>query len=486
MRLWRGLPFCKRRWQEMKVQKFKTERSWLRALGSAGAVFFTTASLIGCQQSNDKSATSFVPGPIIPPQTPSVPTGGTEVGLPPIAPGIPLPTPTIAIQPPLPAPTIPPIPSPAPLPTIKAETPVPSTPFPPPPPTPFPVETVSVTPEKVTFGSGTTVGSIETLTLTPSAPPANGSLVLKVESSNPQVVGISTTAASFVTVVIPPGSEDKPTVTPTVTLTRLIPATQAGNATITVTRDPATTAGNYPVGSVNIAVPVTLLQTEPPSIAVEPTSITFDEKAPAGTSAKVAVTLEAAAPIGGQVVLDVSGTPNPFVPGAPFTVSTSTLVFKEGNKGPQEFAVIRLTGGAAAGSVTIKLNTALTTATNFLTSDLSAVIPVEVKALPTPPPASIGIEYDTSVECSTNLNLKLTVPPKVTLTGTIKSPLTFKAEPAPAAPFAFDPATGIISVQCPAAANQPPIGLSFSALVTVTDSSIPPISAQKFVSVKVK
>jgi hypothetical protein len=182
--------------------------------------------------------------------------------------------------------------------------------------------------------------------------------------------------------------------------------------------------------------------------------------------------------------LDVSGTPNPFVPGAPFTVSTSTLVFKEGNKGPQEFAVIRLTDGAAAGSVTIKLNTALTTATNFLTSDLSAVIPVE--ALPTPPPASIGIEYDTSVECSTNLNLKLTVPPKVTLTGTIKSPLTFKAEPAPAAPFAFDPATGIISVQCPAAANQPPIGLSFSALVTVTDSSIPPISAQKFVSVKVK
>ena len=470
----------------MKVQKFKTERSWLRALGSAGAVFFTTASLIGCQQSNDKSATSFVPGPIIPPQTPSVPTGGTEVGLPPIAPGIPLPTPTIAIQPPLPAPTIPPIPSPAPVPTIKAEIPVPFTPFPPPPPTPFPVGKVSVTPEKVKFDSGTTVGSIETLTLEPSAPPANGSLVLKVESSNPQVVGISTTAASFVTVVIPPGSEDKPTVTPTVTLTRLIPATQAGNATITVTRDPATTAGNYPVGSVNIAVPVTLLQTEPPSIAVKPTSITFGENAPAGTSAKVAVTLEAAAPIGGQVVLDVSGTPNPFVPGAPFTVSTSTLVFKEGNKGPQEFAVIRLTDGAAAGSVTIKLNTALTTATNFLTSDLSAVIPVSIKALPTPPPASIGIEYDTSVKCSTNLNLKLTVPPKVTLTGTIKSPLTFKAEPAPAAPFAFDPATGIISVQCPAAANQPPIGLSFSALVTVTDSSIPPISAQKFVSVKVE
>lgn len=481
MRLWRGLPFCKRRWQEMKVQKFKTERSWLRALGSAGAVFFTTASLIGCQQSNDKSATSFVPGPIIPPQTPSVPTGGTEVGLPPIAPGIPLPTPTIAIQPPLPAPTIPPIPSPAPVPTIKAETPVPSTPFPPPPPTPFPVGKVSVTPEEVTFGSGTTVGSIKTLTLTPSPPPANGSLVLKVESSNPQVVGISTTAASFVTVVIPPGSPD----IPKVGLTRLIPATQAGNATITVTRDPATTAGNYPVGSVNVLVPVKVLQEAPPTITVTPSTIEFSNNDIVGATKVVKVGL-AAPPIGGQVVLDVSGTPNPFVPGAPFTVSTSTLVFKEGNKGLQEFAVIRLTDGAATGSVTIKLNTALTTATNFLTSDLSAVIPVEVKALPTPPPASIGIEYDTSVKCSANLGLKLTVPPKVTLTGTIKSPLTFKAEPAPAAPFAFDPATGIISVQCPAAANQPPIGLSFSTLVTVTDSSIPPISAQKFVSVKVE
>lgn len=458
----------------------KIKKDWLHTLGSIWAVFFTTASLIGCQQAKeDRSVTSLLPGPIIPPQTPSVPTGGTEVGLPPIAPGIPLPTPTIAIQPPLPAPTIPPIPSPAPLPTIKAETPVPSTPFPPPPPTPFPVEKVSVTPEKVVFAKGTTVGSTETITLTPSKAPDNGSLVLKVESNNPQVVGISTTAASFVTVVIPPESPD----TPKVGLTRLIPATQAGNATITVTRDPATTAGNYPVGSVNIAVPVTLLQTEPPRIDVEPTSITFDKNAPAGTSAKVAVTLKEAAPIGGQVVLDVSGTPNPFVPGAPFTVSTSTLVFKEGNKGPQEFAVIRLTDGAAVGSVTIKLNTALTTATNFLTSDLSAVIPVKVEALPT---ASIKIEYATSVKCSANLNLKLTVPPEVTLTGTIKSPLTFKAEPAPAAPFAFDPATGIISVQCPAAPNQPPIGLSFSALVTVTDSSIPPISAQKFVSVKVE
>jgi len=225
-------------------------------------------------------------------------------------------------------------------------------------------------------------------------------------------------------------------------LTRLIPATQKGNATITVTRDPATTAANYPVGSVNVAVPVTLKQQQPPKITVDPKSITFDDKQPVGTSAKVAVSLEPAAPIGGQVVLDVSGTPNPFVPGGPFTVSTSTLVFKEGNKGPQEFEVVRLTPGEAAGSVTIKLNPALTTATNFLTADLSAVIPVEIKAL--------------------------------------------LAEPAPSPPFFFDTSTGVISVQCPAANNASPIGLSFSALITVTDSSIPPISAQKFVSIKVE
>ncbi|MFT0813272.1 hypothetical protein [Synechococcus sp. OH20] len=460
----------------MSAKKIKFRRNWLRALGSVGTVFFTTASLVGCQQAKDKNATSFVPGPIIPPQTPSVPTGGTEVGLPPIAPpGIPLPAPTIVIQTPVAAPTIPPIPSPAPLPTIKAETPAPFTPFPPPP-TPFPVETVSVDPAEVTFDSKTTVGSIKTLTLKPSAPPANGSLVLKVESSNPQVVGVSTTAASFVTVVVPPGSTD----TPKVVLTRLIPATQQGNATITVTRDPATTAANYPVGSVNVAVPVTLKQQEPPSITVDPKSITFDDKQPVGTSAKVAVSLNPVAPIGGQVVLDVSGTPNPFVPGASFAISTSTLVFKEGNKGPQEFEVVRLTPGEAAGSVTIKLNPALTTATNFLTADLSAVIPVSIKAL-------LAIEYkDTSLKCSTNLNLKLTAPPTVTITGAVKSPLTFKAEPAPNPPFFFDTSTGVISVQCPAAANQPPIGLSFSALITVTDSSIPPISAQKFVSIKVE
>ena len=113
----------------MSAKKIKFRRNWLRALGSVGTVCFTAASLIGCQQTKDKNATSFVPGPIIPPQTPSVPTGGTEVGLPPIAPpGIPLPAPTIVIQTPVAAPTIPPIPSPVPLPTIKAETPAPSTP----------------------------------------------------------------------------------------------------------------------------------------------------------------------------------------------------------------------------------------------------------------------------------------------------------------------------------------------------------------------
>ncbi|MFS8866367.1 MULTISPECIES: hypothetical protein [unclassified Synechococcus] len=239
----------------------------------------------------------------------------------------------------------------------------------------------------------------------------------------------------------------------------------------------------------NVAVAVTLKQQElPPSIEVAPDSVEFAGTALVGTSAKLRVTLQPSAPVGGQVVLDVSGTPDPFVPGAPFTVSTSTLVFKEGNKGPQEFEVVRLTPNEAAGSVTIKLNPALTTATNFLTADLSAVIPVAIKALPpTPPPATLAIQYkDTSLKCSTNLNLKLTAPPTVTITGAVKSPLTFKAEPAPNPPFFFDTSTGVISVQCPAAANQPPIGLSFSALITVTDSSIPPISAQKFVAIKVE
>lgn len=460
----------------MNVKRIRIRKNWSRALGSVGAVFFTTASLVSCQQTKDKNATSFVPGPIIPPQTPSVPTGGTEVGLPPIAPpGIPLPAPTIVIQTPVAAPTIPPIPSPAPLPTIKAETPAPFTPFPPPPPTPFPVEKVSVTPAEVTFDSKTTVGSIETLTLKPSAPPANGSLVLKVESSNPQVVGVSTTAASFVTVVVPPGSTD----TPKVVLTRLIPATQEGNATITVTRDPATTAANYPVGSVNVAVPVTLKQQEPPpSITVTPSSIEFLDNDLIGATKAVKVELKIT-PVGGQVVLDIGGTPNPFAPGAPFTVSPSTLIFKEGNKGPQQFGVIRLTDGVFAGSITVKLNTALTTASNFLTGDINIVIPVKSAV------GSIQVEYAQSVDCTNNLGKIVTVVPQVTTRGKVLPPFTYTADPPLPSGVTLNTTNGIISIQCPAQAGAPPIGSTLSTLVTVTDSSSPPISGQAPVIIKI-
>ncbi len=460
----------------MSAKKIKTERNWLLALGSIGTVCFTAASLIGCQQAKDKNATSFVPGPIVPPQTPSVPTGGTEVGLPPIAPGIPLPTPTIVIQTPAAAPTIPPIPSPVPLPTIKAETPAPSTPFPPPPPTPFPVEKVSVSPEVVTFDEKTTVGSIQALKLTPSKPPANGSLVLKVESNNPQVVGVSTTAASFVTVVIPPESTDQPKVV----LTRLIPATQEGNATITITRDPATTAANYPVGSVNVAVPVTLKkQGEPPTINVDSRSIEFLDSDLIGATKAVTVELKIV-PIGGQVVLDIGGTPNPFAPGAPFTVSPPTLIFKEGNKGPQQFGVIRLTDGVFAGSITVKLNTALTTASNFLTGDINLVIPVNSAV------GSIEVKYADSVDCTNNLGKIVNVVPQVTTRGKVLPPFTYRVDTPLPSGVTFNTTNGTISIQCPAQASTPPIGSTLSTLVIVTDSSSPPVSGQALVSITVK
>jgi len=261
----------------------------------------------------------------------------------------------------------------------------------------------------------------------------------------------------------------------------LIPATQEGNATIIVTRDPATTAVNYPVGSVNVLVPVKVLQKAPPTIKVtvipSGSTIEFLDNDIVGATKVVRVELEAP-PIGGQVVLDVSGTPNPFGAGAPFTVSTSTLLFKEGSKGPQEFGVIRLTDGVFTGSITIKLNPSLTTASNFLTSDINFVIPVKSAV------GSIQLEYGDSVDCTNNLGKLVIVNPKITIQGRVLRPLTFKAEPEPPPPdgFSFDRPTGAIRVQCSATT----IGSTLLTLVTVTDSSSPPISAQARVNITVK
>ena len=83
--------------------------------------------LTACQQAKDKNATSFVPGPILPVQNPSVEPGGTGVGIPATPPiGAAPPTqPSPLVPPPVSAPTIPPLPSPNPSPSIVGLPPAP-------------------------------------------------------------------------------------------------------------------------------------------------------------------------------------------------------------------------------------------------------------------------------------------------------------------------------------------------------------------------
>jgi len=128
--------------------KFKT-----LAIGGTSLVLMSL-TLIGCQQAKDKNVTSFLPGPIIPVQNPTVETGGTNVGSSPVAAA----QPTPGIPRPVSAPTIDPVVTPDAVPPIVAERPVAPAPIP-------PVLTVSILPGRdqintvIPVGTGTGPGA---------------------------------------------------------------------------------------------------------------------------------------------------------------------------------------------------------------------------------------------------------------------------------------------------------------------------------------
>ncbi|MFQ3584005.1 MAG: hypothetical protein SNJ85_03595 [Cyanobacteriota bacterium] len=123
------------------------------AMGGTSLVLMAS-TLIGCQQAKDKNVTSFLPGPIIGVQNPTVETGGTNVGSSPVA----VAQPTPGIPQPVSAPTIDPVVTPDAVPPIVAEKPVPPAPIP-------PVLTVSILPGReqinvvIPVGTGTGPGA---------------------------------------------------------------------------------------------------------------------------------------------------------------------------------------------------------------------------------------------------------------------------------------------------------------------------------------
>ncbi len=117
------------------------------ALGGTSSLLIAIA-LVGCQQAKDKNVTSFLPGPIIGVQNPTVEVGGSNVGSAPVA----VAQPTAGIPSPVSAPTIPPVPTPDAVPPIVAEGPVPPPPIP-------PVLAVSILPNRDVINVNIPVGA---------------------------------------------------------------------------------------------------------------------------------------------------------------------------------------------------------------------------------------------------------------------------------------------------------------------------------------
>lgn len=121
---------------------------------SGASLLLAVLALGGCQQAKDKNSTSFLPGPIIGVQNPTVETGGTNIGSSPVA----VAQPTPEIPRPISAPTIDPVVTPDAVPPIVAEEPIPPTPVP-------PVLTVSILPGRdqlngvIPVGGGTGPGA---------------------------------------------------------------------------------------------------------------------------------------------------------------------------------------------------------------------------------------------------------------------------------------------------------------------------------------
>ncbi|NJM00563.1 MAG: hypothetical protein HC924_18110, partial [Synechococcaceae cyanobacterium SM2_3_2] len=112
---------------------------------------------------------------------------------------------------------------------------------------PVGVETVVLNPTVVEFPEGSTISDVELFTISPTAAPIGGSLVLRLTSSNPQVVSLDDIGSAERIITIPEGSS----AARTVSLFRRIRSSLVGNAIVTVTIDATSEAANFPVNSVD-------------------------------------------------------------------------------------------------------------------------------------------------------------------------------------------------------------------------------------------
>ncbi|NJM00564.1 MAG: hypothetical protein HC924_18115 [Synechococcaceae cyanobacterium SM2_3_2] len=246
------------------MMKKSNGRILIKSLCFGSFTVISSLVLMGCQEGkNSNDPSNILPGPIITVEQSPANTGGSGVGTDHVD-GSQTPTP---LPTPIGAPTVNPG-SPSGASPITGEDPVaPTIPTPLPIPTPPPA-TVVADPDILTFAAGTTISDAENITLTPTAAPIGGNLVLRLVSTDPGTAGFDAEGIPEITVTIPQGSS----AARTVPVFRQLRAAFAGNGTIVISRDPATTAINFPANSVNEVVIIRALNgQEPPT--QEPESV---------------------------------------------------------------------------------------------------------------------------------------------------------------------------------------------------------------------
>lgn len=375
-------------------------------LSSAGLIMLTGGILLGCGEDGSESVT--LPGPIIAAQNPNNLGGGSGVGIDPV---LGAPTPIAEAPPPSGAPTIPPLPTPGAISPIQGENP--TAPVPPPPlpvPVPPPADVI-VEPGVVTFEAGTGIGSTQIVTITPTAAPVDGDLVVTVSTNSPGLVGLSATGAESVSIVFPRNS-----VAPrSIVVSRLVDELSSGGVILSVTRDDRTNAVNFPVNSIRSFVPVALEQAAAATVDVTPESVIFAAGTNVGDAQTFTIT-PTEAPQNGDLVLTLTSNATDVVGLSSSALQTINVVIPQGSTAPQVVTLSRRANAFTAGNAIITITRAgATTATNFPANSINRFVPVNAEqgqlASVTLDPTPIVFATGTSIGDSVEFTITPSAPP---------------------------------------------------------------------------
>lgn len=272
---------------------------------------------------------------------------------------------------------------------LPEETPPPPRPRPPAAP---PIATVVASPEQITFEAGTRPGATQFLTVSPTASPAGGDLVVRVRITQPDLISIAPDNVQETTITFIEGS----TSPRNIVLTRQLVQGAGDSVVVSLTRDESTTAANFPEGSFNTlvtvrldAVPGTDEEIGIGSLTVTPEAISFGEGTTIGTPRSLAL-IPSDAPQDGDLVLNLrsnSRAVNFFNSVDNATTSEITVRIRQGSRASQNVVLIRQIEALQSANAVITITVdATSSASNFPIGSLNRNVLVELQASPSEPP----------------------------------------------------------------------------------------------------